>query len=340
MKTLFGKLPSGENVYKYVIKSDILTVSVLDFGGRLQSIQKNGADMICGFDTIEDYLADTSYQGALVGRYANRIARGRFSLNGKEYTLAVNDGPNHLHGGKIGYSHRIWRVEEEADDHLCLSLFSPDGEEGYPGNLFVQVTYTVEGATRRIDYRARADADTVVNLTNHAYFNLGGVEGGDILTHKITLHADRVTLVDDTLIPNGQRPDVTGTCFDLRRPREIGAFRTDPTAPAGFTGYDHNFILNHDETEEVMGYRLAHFATVTNRGHRLDAYTDQSGVQLYIGIGLGGKPDWYGGIPRIPYHGFCLETQLEPDSPNHGGAVLRAGDTYRHVTAFRFGDAK
>ena len=329
---LFGKLPDGTDVCKYTLKSERITAEILNYGGILQSLIVDGVDIVCGYDTMEDYLVDNSYLGALIGRVGNRTKDGVFTLHGKTYTLAKNDGgKHHLHGGNIGFNRRIWEVEEADDVHITLSLLSPDGDEGYPGNLFVKVTYSLLDDALTIAYNAVCDADTPINLTNHSYFNLGGVGSGDILSHRLWLSSDAITEVDAELIPTGNRPSVEGTPFDFREGRLIGEGLSED-----FTGYDHNFIFANAPMKTVADIDLPHVATIKADKLTMEAYTDAPGVQIYTGNFLGGAPDFKGGIKRMPRHAFCFETQREPDYLRLGGEPLRKGELYHTVTVFRF----
>jgi aldose 1-epimerase len=329
---LFGTLPDGTPVRIYTIKSERVTAKILNLGGILQSLIVDGVDIVCGYDTVEDYLADDSHQGRLIGRVGNRTKNGEFVLNGKTYTLAKNDGgKHHLHGGPCGFGTKVWEIEEADDAHITLSLLSPDGDEGYPGNLFVKVTYAVFDDALTIAYNATCDADTPINLTNHSYFNLGGVGSGDILSYRVQVNADKITAVNDELIPTGERPSVEGTPFDFRATRTFGE-RLDES----FTGYDHNFIFAGAPIGEVADIELPHVATFASDTLTMEVYTDQPGAQIYTGNFLSGKPDFKGGVERLPRHAFCFETQNEPDYLRLGGEPLRAGELYHTVTAFRF----
>lgn len=333
MKELFGTLPGGEPVYRYTISDGALCARILDYGGILQDLVFNGRSVVCGFDNVDGYLIDTSYQGALIGRYANRIKDGRFCLNGKEYVLAKNEkGICHLHGGECGFDKKIWTVENATADTLTLSLFSPDMEEGYPGNLKVSVTYTVRDAALLISYTATSDKDTYLNMTNHSYFNMDGLEVGDIRKQRLSIDADTYTEVDEVLIPIEHRP-VDGTPFDLRTAKEIGWALGD-----SFGGYDHNFNLNKSVPARVFEQDLYHFATAEGQWVRMKAYTDQPCVQLYASCALGGEPPFRGKFPKRKHLAFCLETQVAPDSPNRNpeACLLKAGDTYKHNTVFAF----
>ena len=331
-KTLFGNLPDGRPVYEYEIQDGGITASVLSLGGIIRRLVVDGVDVVAGFDTLSAILKDTSYQGALIGRYANRIRDGRFVLNGKTVQLAKNEnGVTHQHGGSVGFNRRIFTVEPSGDNILTLSLFSPDGEESYPGNLDVTVTYTLKDGVFLIDYKAVSDKDTVLNLTNHAYFNLNGYENSDILCHTLTVDADFVTEVDGNLLPTGKALDVSGTVFDVRKPTPLSAVVT-----ADFGGFDHNFVLSRKTTESILGHDLAYAATLTGDRLTMRVYTDQPDMQVYMGNMLTGAPDMKNGAKKAPHRTICLETQIAPDSPNFGGGFLLAGEEYKTKTAFVF----
>ena len=328
-KILFANY-NGKEIYEYILTNGKIEAHILNYVGILKNLIVDNTDVVCGFDTLEDYQLDKSYQGALIGRYANRIRASKFTLNGKEYTVGKNEGNNHLHGGIIGFNRKVWDVDFVSEDAIALSLISPDGEEGYPGNVSVSVTYKLCDAAICIDYTGKTDADTVLNMTNHAYFNLNGCGVGTILDHELKIDADYVTVVDDELLPVG-REKVEGTAFDLRQFKAIGKDINND-----FIGYDHNFVINEDAPKEVVcGYSLKKIAEASNGKLNMTVYTDQPGVQLYAGLTLGGTPLFKGGAPRVNYGAFCLETQVEPDSPNHGEGFLRATDTYRPVTVYK-----
>ena len=329
-KTYYGTMPDGTAVYCCTLKNPRATARILTYGGILTDFTVDGHGVVLGYDTLEDYLADTSsYLGSLVGRYANRIAKGRFTLNGVTYQLACNDGANHLHGGTVGYNRRVWEIEDGSDDFLTLTLDSPDGEEGYPGHARIRVTYRLCGNALAIDYTATTDADTPLNLTNHSYFNLKG-PGESILDCKARIASERVSHPDAGLIPDGTYIPTRGTQFDFTVPKEIGAGWEN-----GFNGYDHNFVLSPGAPEQICGYSLPAVAEVTSDKLKLTVYTDQKHLQFYIGTMFTGAPALRGGVAKAPYTGFCMEAQEEPDSPNHGKAILKAGDTYRQTTVYR-----
>lgn len=341
--TSFGVMPDGTTVDLYTLTAGALRCGVITFGGSLQSLRVpdragKPVDVLLGFDALEPYRTHGKSFGALVGRFANRIGGARFTLNGTVHPLVANDhGVNHLHGGGLGYNRRVWKVDSASDNALTLSLFSPDGEEGYPGDLLVRVTYTLEETGLTIDYRAVCDRDTVCNLTNHAYFNLSGHDSGLVLDQTIQLLADRYTPTDPLSIPTGELAPVDGTPMDLRRPAPIGA-HIDEDFPqlvqAG--GYDHNWIVNG----EAGVLRPAARAVSPSTGISMDVLTTLPGVQFYTGNYLAGCPAGKGGAAYDKRWGFCLETQFFPDSPNHPqfpSCVLRAGETFAHTTVFRFG---
>lgn len=338
----FGVMPDGTAVDLYTLTSGALSCHVITYGGALQSLRvpdRNGkpVDVLLGFDSLESYRSQDKYLGALVGRFANRIGGAAFTLNGRRCPLAANDnGVHHLHGGLEGFDKRVWTAEAASDHQLTLSLFSPDGDEGYPGALTVRVTYTLTPEGLSIAYRAQCGGDTVCNLTNHAYFNLSGHDSGPVLDQTIQLLADRYTPSDPLSIPTGEIAPVEGTPMDLRRPVPIGA-RIGEDFPqlrqAG--GYDHNWIPNGRPGTLRPIARAASAAT----GISMEVLSTLPGVQFYTGNYLQGCPAGKGGAVYGSRWGFCLETQFYPDSPNRENfpsCVLRAGETYDHTTVFRF----
>ena len=339
----FGVMPDGTNVEQYTLRAGALSCGVITFGGSLRFLQVpdragKSVDVLLGFDSLEAYRTHGKSLGALVGRYANRIGGAAFTLNGTVYTLAANNnGVNHLHGGRVGFNQRVWTVEDAGADRLTLSLFSPDGEEGYPGNLTVRAAYllTEEGLT--IEYRAVCDRDTVCSLTNHAYFNLSGHDSGPVLDQTIQLLADFYTPTDPLSIPTGEIAPVEGTPMDLRTAQPIGAHIGDPFDQLVMArGYDHNWVIDgYDDMAAVPAAR----AWSPDTGICLEAATTQPGVQFYTGNYVDGCPAGKGGAAYGDRHGFCLETQCFPDSPNHPNFspwVLRAGSEYRSGTVYRF----
>jgi aldose 1-epimerase len=307
-----------------------IEVSVIPYGGAITSLKtpdRHGklVDIVLGYDTVDDYVRNPRYVGALIGRHANRIADGRFSLNGVEYQLPQNNGPNHLHGGFNGFDKRVWKVRENGNT-LHLSYFSKDGEENYPGNLEAFVDFTLRDNELRLDYRATTDRDTIVNLTNHSYFNLRGE--GTILDHELTLNADSFTPVDEELIPTGEIKPVAGTHMDFRNGKAIGA-------EIHLGGYDHNFVLNDWDGSLKFAVRL--YEPVT--GRVLEILTTEPGMQFYSGNFLDGSLIGRNGVAYEKYTGLCLEPQHFPDAPNHPNfpsTVLRPGEEYHQTTIYRF----
>ncbi len=313
-------------------------VSVTNYGGAVTSLKTpdrdgNFGDIVLGFESLDEYVHNPRYFGALIGRHANRIARGRFSLDGVEYQLPCNNGANHLHGGFKGFDKRVWDVRE-SEKALHLTYFSKDGEEGYPGNVTAEVDFTLLDHELRVDYRATTDRDTIVNLTNHSYFNLRGA--GTILDHELTLNADRFTPVSEDLIPTGEIRSVEGTPMDFRKGKAIGSEISAPYDQLGFTGgYDHNFVVNdYDGSLRSFG-RLYE----PNKGRVLEVLTTQPGMQFYSGNFLDGSFTGKDGFVYVKYAGLCLEPQHFPDAPNHSSfpsTVLRPGEEYKQTTVFRF----
>jgi aldose 1-epimerase len=297
------------------------------------------ADVVLGFDNLAGYLNSPPYIGTIIGRYANRIAKGRFTLNGKEYQLAANNGPNHLHGGLKGFDKVLWQAKSFPAKNgaaIALTYLSRDGEEGYPGNLSVQVIYTLTEANElKIDYLATTDKDTLVNLTNHSYFNLSGTDG-DILGHLLQIHADYFTPTDATAIPTGDLRDVNDTPFDFRKLTAIGERieRDDEQLKLG-KGYDHNFIVKGNFGQ----LRPAAKVVEPLSGRVMEVLTTEPGVQLYSGNYLDGSKIGKGGKPIKFRTGFCLETQHFPDSPNQPKfptTVLRKGEKFTSTTIYKF----
>jgi aldose 1-epimerase len=327
-----------------------MSLSILTYGGIIQKLvvpDRHGrpGNVALGFDNLNDYVEKSPYFGAIVGRYANRIAGGRFTLNGTEFQVPVNNGPNSLHGGRKGFDRQVWTAlirDNAGIPGLVLSLLSPDGDEGYPGNLVVTVTYSLSpDNVLSIAYEATTDAPTAVNLSNHSYFNLAGEGSGDILRHALQLHASRYTPVGETLIPTGEIAPVAGTPFDFTEARVIGeriGQAGDPQlAIAG--GYDHNFVIDRDAAEPTAMVQIARVIDPAS-GRVLDVATDQPGVQFYTGNFLDGTFAGTSGRVYERRSGFCLETQHFPDSPNQPGfpsTVLQPGDVFRSVTTFTFG---
>ena len=337
----FGTMPDGTQVELMELTCGGLACEILTYGGALRALtvpDRAGrtVDILLGFDTLEDYRRQDKYIGALIGRYANRIGNACFPLNGREIRLLTNNKKNHLHGGGVGFDKQVWTVEELGESRAVLSLFSPDGQEGYPGNLEVRVTYTLTIEGLELDYEAKSDADTLCNLTNHAYFNLSGHQSGPVSGQLIQIPARLYTPTDSGSIPTGELAPVEGTPMDPRAALPIGQ-RANEDFPqlklAG--GYDHNWVLDGLAGE----LRLAARAQSPVTGIALEVFTTLPGVQFYSGNYLDGCPAGKGGAPYAKRWGFCLETQFYPDSPNRRefpSAVLKKGTLYRHNTVYRF----
>jgi aldose 1-epimerase len=348
-KSAFGKMPDGQAVDLYTLTNrNGMQVSITNYGGTVVSIvvpDRNGkmADVVLGFDTLKGYLGNEPFFGATVGRYANRIAGGTFKLDGKAYKLPLNDGKNTLHGGPQGIDKKVWTAREIPGSHPAIELtyLSKDGEEGFPGNLSVKVVFTLtDDNALKIDYTATTDKDTVLNLTNHSYFNLDGQGNGDVMKQVMMINADRFTPVDSTLIPTGELRSVQGTPFDFRKPTAIGARIGDKDEQLNLGhGYDHNFVLNR----KGPGLTLAARAMDPASGRVLEVLTTQPGVQLYTGNFLDGTIHGKGGKVYGHRAAFCLETQHFPDSPNHPkfpSTELKPGQTFHQETEFKFSTAK
>jgi aldose 1-epimerase len=344
-KTAFGKMPDGQAIDLYTLTNrNGMKVTITNYGGRVVSLlvpDRAGkvADVVLGFDDLSGYLEQNPYFGALVGRYANRIANGEFALDGVEYHVPKNDGPNALHGGIRGFDKKVWtdRDISKQNPSLELTYLSGDGEEGYPGNLSVRVIYTLtDNNELQIDYTATTDKDTVLNLTNHSYFNLAGQGNGDILNHQLMINADRFTPINSTLIPTGELRQVGGTAFDFRKPVAIGARINDDNEQLKFgKGYDHNFVVNHQDARLVLAARV----TDPESGRVMEVLTTQPGVQLYTGNFLDGTIHGKGGKVYGYRSALCLETQHFPNSPNQPNfpsAELKPGQTFQETTIYKF----
>lgn len=340
----FGKMPDGAAIYVYTLTNvHGVEARIINYGGIVVSLKvpdrmDKKSDVVQGFDSLDGYLNPKEpYFGALIGRYGNRIGHARFMLDGHEYKLAKNDGDNSLHGGTRGFDKRVWTPNEVPDGRLELNYISKDGEEGYPGNLNVKVTYTLtDNNELKIEYDATTDKDTVLNLTNHSYFNLKGAGEGDILDHRVTINADRFTPVDAGLIPTGELRSVAGTPFDFRQPNAIGARinNNDEQLKLG-KGYDHNWVLNKSGDALTLAARVEE----PSSGRVLEVYTTQPGLQFYTGNFLDGTLKGKGGKVYGHRAALCLETQHFPDSPNKPNfpsTVLKPGQRFRSTTVYRF----
>lgn len=345
-KQTFGNTKQGETVDIYTLtNSNGIEVRAITYGGIIVSLRtpdKNGKldDIVLGFDSLDGYLAEHPYFGAIIGRYGNRIGNARFTLDGVEYKLPVNNGPNSLHGGLKGFDKVVWQAkpfENEQGVGIVFTHTSPDGDQGYPGNLTVKVTYTLNNQNElTFDYEATTDKPTIVNLTQHTYFNLAGASDGTILGHELMLNADQFTPVDATLIPTGEIRKVAGTPFDFTKPTPIGArIEADDEQIKFGPGYDHNFVLNR----KGAGLSLAARVYEPTTGRVMEVYTTEPGVQFYSGNFLDGTLTGKGGHAYQKRSGFCLETQHFPDSPNKPefpSTILRPGETYRSRTMYKF----
>ncbi|MGH9839634.1 MAG: aldose epimerase family protein [Blastocatellia bacterium] len=349
-KDAFGKTQDGTAVDLYTLtNANGMKVKITTYGGIVTAIEvpdKNGRmdDVVLGFDNLDEYLKGHPSFGTVPGRYANRIAKARFTLNGQEYKLFANNGENSLHGGRKGFDKYVWKAREvTAKNGVALELThtSPDGDEGYPGTLTATVVYTLTNNNElRIDYSATSDKDTIVNMTNHSYFNLKGAGNGDILDHELMLSADRFTPVNAGLIPTGELRGVAGTPLDFTKPKKIGAeIGSDYDQMKIGRGYDHNFVVNG----KAGVLRLAARASETTSGRVLEVWTTEPGVQLYTANFLDGSKVGKGGKAYKQRYGFCLETQHFPDSPNQPSfpsTVLKKGGKYQTTTVFKFSAQK
>ncbi len=342
-KMEFGKTEDGTPVDLYVLTNAKGTIAkVMTYGAILTELHvpdRDGKldDVVLGFDNLKDYLAPHPCFGATVGRVANRIAKAKFTLDGKEYTLATNSGPNAIHGGLKGFDKVVWKAEAlPRPDGVAVQLNyrSRDGEEGYPGNLLITVTYALTNENElRITYAATTDKATPVNLTNHSYFNLGGAKAGDVLGHVLMLAADEYTPADKALIPTGEIQSVRGTPLDFTSPTPIGARIAELKPNPG--GYDHNFVVRNGGKSLVLAARVYEPKT----GRVMEMFTTEPGVQLYTGNFLDSKRKAKGGAVYGKHHGFCLEAQHFPDSVNHGNfpsIILRPGENYVQTTVYKF----
>ena len=345
-KAPFGKTGDGQAVDLYTLSNPSgMKAKITNYGGIVTELHvpdKNGdnGDVVLGYDKLSSYIEASPYFGCITGRYANRIAKGRFTIDGNEYKLATNNGDNHLHGGVAGLDKKVWAAKEVKGigrAGIEFSYLSPDGEEGYPGNLQCKVTYwlTVQNEIE-IQYEATTDKSTHLNLTHHSYFNLAGAGSGDILDHEVELFADKFVPTDATNIPLGELAPVKGTPFDFLTPHKIGARigEKNQQLKVGL-GYDHNWVIN----STGKGLELAARVTEETSGRVMEVLTDQPGIQFYTGNFLDGSNVGKGGNVYEHRNAFCLETQKFPDSPNnpsYPSSLLEPGQTYRHVCIYRF----
>jgi aldose 1-epimerase len=344
-KQLFGKTKEGIAVDIYTLtNSKGVEAKIINYGAVVVSLKVpdrggNFVDVVLGYDTLDGYLNDTAYLGVILGRFGNRIAKGKFSLNGTEYTLVKNNGENHLHGGTKGFDKVVWRAKPVTNKNVAsleLNYLSRDGEEGYPGNLSVKVIYTLTDDNElKIDYLATTDKDTIINLSNHSYFNLAGAGSGDILSHQLQINASQFTPTDSGSIPTGELRNVKGTPFDFSAPTAIGARIEDADEQLKFgNGYDHNFVFNKNANE----LKLAAKVSEPKSGRGLEVYTTEPGMQFYAGNFLTNIKGKNGKIYG-KRHGFCLETQHFPDSPNRAefpSVTLKPNQKYSQTTIYKF----
>jgi aldose 1-epimerase len=350
-KSSWGKTPDGEQVDLYTLTNkNGVEAAISTYGGAVVSLKvpdRDGqlGDVVLGYDSVDGYVNDKSYFGAIIGRYGNRIGHAQFTLDGKTYTLAKNNGENTLHGGIKGFNKAVWTAKEipaKNGQALELTYLSKDGEEGFPGNLHVRVIYTLTDSNElKIEYSATTDKKTVVNLTNHSYFNLAGAGSGDILRHVLMIEADKFTPVNSELIPTGELRDVAGTPFDFRKPTPIGArINADDEQIKLGGGYDHNFVLRRKPGDPIS---LAARVVEPKTGRVLEVWTTEPGVQFYTGNFLDGSAQGKGGISYTKRSAFCLETQHFPDSPNQPkfpSVVLSPGGRYHTTTIYKFSTEK
>ena len=340
----FDTVIDGKQVQLYWLKNSDLHMAMTNYGGRIVGLwtpDKNGkmTDVVIGRGSAQAYIdGPESYFGATIGRVGNRIAKGKFSIDGKAYTIRPNNNANALHGGEHGFQDKVWKAEQPDDHTLILEYTSPDGEEGFPGELQAKVTYSLQDDnTLKMEYEATTDAPTVVNLTNHAYFNLNGEGSGTVLDHEMLIFADAFTPVDDGLIPTGELRPVEGTPFDFRNPHTIGERIDSEDAQLGFGGgYDHNYVLG---SKKARGMNHAAKVVGNESGIVMDVYTEEPGVQFYTGNFMGGKNMLKSGARDAKRTAFCLETQHYPDSPNQPdfpSIELRPGETYKTSTEYAF----
>jgi aldose 1-epimerase len=344
----FGVTPDGKQVDLYTLtNANGIEVRVMTYGATIVSLKTPDkdsvmGDIVLGYDSLAGYIANSPYFGAVVGRYGNRIAKGRFTLDGKTYQLAINNGPNALHGGIKGFDKVVWQgdpVRTDSTVGVAMTYVSADGEEGYPGTLTARVTYSLDNHDKlTVSYEASTDKATPINLTQHTYWNLGGAGSGDILSHVLTINADSFTPVDTTLIPTGQIAPVEGTPFDFRTGHAIGQrIEADNQQLRFGGGYDHNFVLNRDSTEGLV---KAARVVDTGTGRTLEIFTTEPGIQFYSGNYLDGTITGKGGRVYVHRGALCLETQHYPDSPNHKNfpsTILKPGERWQSETQFVFG---
>lgn len=342
-KKYYGRTPDGLEVSLFTLENkNGMKAEITNYGGIIVSLHvadKEGKleDVVLGCDSLDDYMKTSAFFGAIIGRHANRIENAQFTLNGKEYKLLKNDGNNHLHGGAKGFDKVVWEVQESSRDMLKLFYRSRDGEGGYPGNLDVTVTYTLtQDNELSMDYHAKSDQDTIINLTNHSYFNLTGHASGSIMNHELKIYADQFTVNSEECIPTGEILDVSGTLMDFRefKPLKPGLMSQDKSI-LWFSGYDHNFVLRSTDKKPALCAEAYDPAS----GRRMQVFTTKPGIQLYTGNNLEPSINGKGGVRYEKWGGFCLETQFFPNAMKHKhfpSPILKAGEIYHHTTVYKF----
>ncbi|GAA0855502.1 aldose epimerase family protein [Aliiglaciecola litoralis] len=349
-KRQFGNMPNGQTVDAYTLTNDNgMSIDILTLGATIRSwklAQHNPTDVVLGFDSVDDYLADQGYMGRTVGRYANRIEKGQFQLNGETYNVSTNLQGNSLHGGVVGFHNRIWKVSDALDRSkasIILRLTSEDGDQGFPGNLRVDVTFTLDDNNcLTIDYRARSDQDTVFNPTQHSYFNLAGHDSGAIYEQRINAFASHYTPANNQAIPSGEIKAVRNTAFDLNQSKTFGSLihQPDPEIQTA-SGLDHNWCVDGFKSDQ-SALQLAAEVTEPATGRKLLVRTSMPGIQIYTGNFIGTSPVGKGGVTYAPYSGFCIESQFYPNSPNQTGfpsSVLKANATFVSSTSYQIIEA-
>ena len=319
---LYGTLPTGEKIYKFTLKSALAEAEIISYGARIASFRPYGRDIVAGFECLGGYMADKWFHGATVGRVCNRTAGAAFVMDGVRYELTKNNGENCLHGGADNFSDKAWEVISYTDSSVSLGYTAPDGQSGFPGEIAVRATFSLEGAALKVAYAATPDKKTPIMMTNHSYFNLDGF-GGDVCAHILRVWADEYIEISPERVPIGKRP-LDGGALDFRAPRAIGERMGE--CPLG---YDHNFVLSSSEVRD--GLKLA--AEITAGGLKMRAYTDQPGVQFYVPRSQM-KALLRGGATLVPYGAFCLESQIEPNAAASGKCFVEAGEEYRSTTVF------
>lgn len=327
-RKLFGRLDGGEEIYVYTLRSGEYTAEIINYGAAIKSFSVSGTDAIGGYPELLDYVTDNTNQGATVGRVANRIDGAVLNIDGAIYMLTDNEGGACLHGGE-GFHRRVWNIDGYSDSSVTLSYYSPDGEDGFPAGLRVTLKYTLLGGALIMEYEAVPEGKTAIALTNHSHFNLSGFKS-DVLSHRVTIFADRYTEIDGRRIPTGERPEVSATRFDFRESHEIGE-----RGEGGECGYDHNFILSPELFCDFGTKRLPLCAVAEGELLRLEVYTDQPGLQFYTGNFLSGGPRLFGTVEKTKHRTFCLEAQTEPDCVSHGIGIYDAGERYLQTTVYK-----